>query len=158
MTVQWKGVGPLASKYIVEVRESATSASNLFTRMAPQDATESLELCIQGLEAGRSYVACVRSVTQDGAESSSSPWSSWLNLPFMAPQQFEFAPPSVNVSTPYIPSLTLREMYEVPLQQPEKQVQVGAIQGKQVQVGAIQAKQLIPEITTGQDELMLFLD
>jgi len=154
VTVQWKSVGPLASKYIVEVRESTTSASNLFTRMAPQDATESLELRIQGLEAGRSYIACVRSVSHDGAESLSSHWSSWLTLPNLALQQFEFPPPNTNLPALHTPPAshtppTLREIYEVPLPQPEKQV------------GAIQAPPQIPENTsTGPNDLsmMLFLD
>merc|ERR1712224_828167 len=88
-TVQWKSVGPLASRYVIELRESTTSSSNLFTRSSPNYSTESLELCIQGLEPGRSYIACVRTVAQDGAESSSSPWSPWLTLPSMAIQQFE---------------------------------------------------------------------
>jgi len=149
VTVQWKSVGPLASKYIVEVRESTTSASNLFTRMAPQDATESLELRIQGLEAGRSYIACVRSVSHDGAESLSSHWSSWLTLPNLALQQFEFPPPNTYLPASHAPSLTLREIYEVPLPPPEKQV------------ATIQAPPQIPENTsTGPDDLsmMLFLD
>lgn len=146
MIVQWKSVGPMASSYIIEVRESTTSASNIFTRMAPRDATESLELCIQGLQAGRSYIACVRSVAQDGAESLSSPWSSWLTLPHVAPQQFELQLPSGNLPAPYTPAVTLQEIYEIPLHKPEKQM------------GGIQAPlQQIPEIT-GQEETMLFLD
>lgn len=134
ITVQWKSVGPLATSYIIELRESTTSASNLFTRVAPQEGTESLELCIQGLEPGRSYIACVRSVTRDGIESLSSPWSSWLTFPHTAP---------------YMPSLALQEfkVYEMPSEKPEKQM--GVVE--------TQAASQIPEIT-GQEDLMLFLD
>jgi len=46
-----------------------------------------------------------------------------------------------------LPSLTLHDIYETPLQKPEKQV--GAV--------GLQAPSQIPEIT-GQEEMMLFLD
>jgi len=138
ISVHWKGVGSLATSYVIEVRESTTSASNLFTRLAPQGAADTLELCIQGLAAGRSYVACVRSVAQHGVESMSSLWSSWLTLP-MALQQCELTP-----SSGHMPSMTLHEIYEMPLQKSEKQTGFVGIQAP-------------PEIT-GQEEMMLFLD
>merc|ERR1719272_2582264 len=49
ITVEWQSSGSLAASYLIEVREGTSSASNLFTRLAP-DAADSLELCIQGLE------------------------------------------------------------------------------------------------------------
>jgi len=139
ISVQWKGVGPLATSYVIEVRESTTSASNLFTQLAPQDASDTLELCIQGLAAGQSYVACVRGVAQHGVESMSSPWSSWLTVP-IALQQCELTPSSGHMS-----SMTLHEIYEMPLQKSDKQTGLVGIQAPP------------PEIT-GQEEMILFLD
>jgi len=158
--VRWKSAGSFAISYNIEVRESTTSAPNFFRRAAPQDSSESLELCIQGLAPGRSYVACVRSVAQDGTESLSSPWSCWLTLPLPL-QQFEAPPPS-NTLAPYSPSLTAQGTYITA----DKEKIVSSMlsvasfhactelkQEKQMGVAGIQAP---PEIT-GQEE-MLFLD
>jgi cold shock CspA family protein len=132
--VRWKTVGPLASSYVIEMRENTTSSSNFFKRLAPQNGSESLELNVEGLAAGRSYIACVRSVAPDGAESLSSPWSFWLTLSMpLQPNEI----PSCNGNVPM-------EMLDKPLQKLEKQISVTGIQGA-------------PEIT-GQEEMMLFLD
>merc|ERR1712166_180614 len=152
ITAHWQSVGPLVASYVIEVRESTSSASNRFTRHAPSDAADSLELCIQGLEPGRSYIACVRSVAQDGAESASSVWSSWLTLP-MVLQPFEVS--GGNMPAPHMPSLTpqpamspdliIHKMYDLPLQKPEKQMPV---------IGS----QPPPEVTGQEEIMMLYLD
>lgn len=81
ISVRWSNFGTLAASYVVEVFDYASSASNRFGCQAPADGATSLELCIQGLQAGQSYVACIRSVAQDGSESAPSPWSRVVTLP-----------------------------------------------------------------------------
>merc|ERR1719456_1972823 len=81
IAVRWSSFGTAAASYVVEVFDYASSASNRFGCQAPADGITSLELCIQGLQAGQSYVACVRSVMHDGSESAPSPWSRVVTLP-----------------------------------------------------------------------------
>jgi len=85
ISVRWSTVGFPAAGYVVELREGSTSVSSRCACQAPTDGAVSLELCIQGLQPGQSYVACVRSVAQDGFESVPSPWSCWVTLPHMMP-------------------------------------------------------------------------
>lgn len=148
VSVHWNSVGPFAASYVVELRESTTSASNRFVRMAPAEAVGSLELCIQGLEPGRSYIVCVRSVGEDGIESPPSAWSTWLTLPVvLQPCGNMPAPcvPSVNQQLAISPDALLQANHES-LQKPEKQI------GMQPTVA-----ELAPEVT-GQEEMVLFLD
>jgi len=147
--VRWKTMGPLASSYVIEMRESTTSASNFFRRSAPLNAPESLELCVDGLVAGRSYVCCIRSVAQDGAESLSSPWSLWLTLP-MALQAGEVLPLHGDMRAPCVPA-------PAPVFDP-KLMQINVTTPKsldhKINGTAIQSP---PEVT-GQEDMMLFLD
>merc|ERR1719161_948958 len=83
VSVRWSAVGFPAAKYVVELRQASTSASSRYACPAPADGAGSLELCIQGLQPGQSYTACIRSMTQDGFESAPSPWSTWVTLPVM---------------------------------------------------------------------------
>merc|ERR1711907_680979 len=81
ISVRWRTVGFPASSYTVELRQGSAAASSRFAFQAPTDGAGSLELCIQGLQPGQSYAACIRSVAQDGFESVPSPWSYWVTLP-----------------------------------------------------------------------------
>jgi len=153
VSVNWKSIGLFASSYVLELRESSTSASNRFIAMAPAEAVASLELCIQGLEPGRSYTVCVRGVGKDGVESPPSPWSAWLTLP-VSLQQFEILPYG-NVPAPLMPAVTTQQLgmspdahqqttHELSMHKPEKQI------GAKPTVA-----ELAPEVT-GQE--VLFLD
>jgi len=137
---------------VVELRESTTSVSNRFVRIAPAEVVGGLELAIQGLEPGRSYTVCVRGVGKDGIEGPPSPWSAWLTLP-IGLSQFELLPcgnmpapcmPSVNQQLGMSPDALLQTTHELSLQKPEKQI------GMQPTVA-----ELAPEVT-GQE--VLFLD
>eukprot|EP00746_Dinoflagellata_sp_MGD_P074507 gnl/MRDRNA2_/MRDRNA2_30087_c0_seq2.p1 gnl/MRDRNA2_/MRDRNA2_30087_c0~~gnl/MRDRNA2_/MRDRNA2_30087_c0_seq2.p1 ORF type:complete len:717 (+),score=130.32 gnl/MRDRNA2_/MRDRNA2_30087_c0_seq2:91-2241(+) len=88
ISVRWSSYGIAAASYVVEVFDYIAAASNRFACQAPAESGSSLELCIQGLQPGQSYVACVRSVAQDGMESAPSPWSRTVTLPIMA-QSFD---------------------------------------------------------------------
>merc|ERR1711904_475992 len=81
--VRWSTVGFPAAAYAVELRQGSTNASNRFACQAPADSAGSVELCVQGLQPGQSYTACIRSVAQDAFESAPSPWSAWVTLPAM---------------------------------------------------------------------------
>jgi cold shock CspA family protein len=160
LIVRWRTVGPLANSYIIEMRENTASSSNFFTRLAPQNACDSLELCVQGLAAGRSYIACVRSVAQDGTQSLSSPWSFWLTLP-MPLQPYDFPPSNGVMHAPCMPALPPQapvEMFDKPLQklaptQTERWADAVDVE-KHMNLTGIQGP---PEVT-GQEEMMLFLD
>lgn len=150
--VTWHSIGPSAASYVVDLRESTTAASNRFVRMAPVEVVTSLELCIQGLEPGRSYTVCVCGVGKDGIESPPSPWSPWLTLP-VGIQQLELSPYS-NMPAPCMPSVTqqlgmspealLQTTQEPSLYKPEKQISTQPT-----------VAELAPEVT-GQE--VLFLD
>lgn len=153
ISVHWNSTGPLAISYVIELRDSLTSASNRFVRMAPPEAVGSLELCIQGLEPGRSYIVCVRSVGSDGMESPPSAWSCWLTLPLLH-QPYDY--PYSNMPATYVPSTVqqptvppdplLLEMHKQSLQKPAEQ-----------QLGMQPVVETAPEVT-GQEEMVLFLD
>jgi len=96
ISVRWSTVGIPAAGYIVELRQASTPVSSRFTCQAPNDGAGSLELCIQGLQPGQSFAACVLSVTQDGFESAPSPWSCWVTLPSIVLQQFDSVPCNYN--------------------------------------------------------------
>jgi len=99
ISVRFSTVGYPAAGYVVEFRQGSTSASSRFACQSPADGAGSLEMCIQGLEPGQSYTACVRSVAQNGLESVPSPWSCWITLPMMLQP---FIPlPCSNASTPH---------------------------------------------------------
>lgn len=84
ISVRWSTGGFPAASYVLELREASSSVSNRFACQAPADGAASLELCIQGLQPGQSYTACVRGVTQDGFEGVPSPWSNWVTLPMLS--------------------------------------------------------------------------
>jgi len=110
--VRWINYVPSAASYIVEVFDYASSASNRFSCPSPGDGSTCLELCIQGLQAGQSYAACVRSLAQDGSESPPSPWSRVVVLPVMG-QAFD--PSSFNnTPTPHMPSPTEHQKQQPP--------------------------------------------
>lgn len=104
VSVRWSAVGFPAAAYVVELRQGSTSASSRFACQAPQDGAGSLELCIQGLQPGQSYTACIRSVAQDGFESTPSPWSAWVTLPVMLQASSPMVFGSTNTSVPQMPS------------------------------------------------------
>jgi hypothetical protein len=78
----------------------------------------------------------------------------------MALQQFELPPSGGNMPAPYAPTngnlpapykpsaVTLQEIFDIPVQKPEKQMAAGAIQ----------APLQIPETTGKEEQMMLFLD
>merc|ERR1712232_679580 len=81
VSVQWAAVAQ-AVAYVVELRESGSSAFERFVRSAPEAKLGTLvELRVGGLRPGpppgRTYVAQVRTVAVDGSESAPSPpgWS-----------------------------------------------------------------------------------
>jgi len=162
ITIQWQSVGPLASSYVLEVRDSTSSASNFFTRLAPADSADSLELCLQGLEPGRGYIACVKSVAQGGTESLPSAWSPWLTLPVVI-QSNELLPSAGNVPASYMLPFTpqpadhiIQKTYELPLHKayhPQDLI----IQSPYEMLMGDFGSQPPPEVT-GQEEMMLFLD
>jgi len=149
--VRWSTVGILAAGYALELRQGSTSVSSRFACQAPADNARSVELCIQGLQPGQSYIVCVRSVAQDGFESVPSAWSCWVTLPIVL-QPFD--PMSCGntsmglTSAPVAPQQQPLSPYsilfdEVSLEKPDKQLSM---------VMACPA----PEIT-GHEEV-LFLD
>lgn len=81
ISIRWSTVGFPAVAYVVELRQGSTHASSRFTCQAPADSAGSAELCVQGLQLGQSYTACIRSVAHDGFESPPSLWSAWVTLP-----------------------------------------------------------------------------
>jgi hypothetical protein len=83
VSIRWTAVGAPTAGYVVELRQNSTSAPSRFACQAPADGAGSLELCVQSLQPGQSYTACIRSVAQDGFESAPSPWSAWVTLPIM---------------------------------------------------------------------------
>lgn len=89
ISVRWSTVGIPAVGFVVELREASTPVSSRFTCQAPNDGTSSVELCIQGLQPGNSYTACVCSVTQEGFESAPSSWSYWVTLPSVPTVMFQ---------------------------------------------------------------------
>jgi hypothetical protein len=109
ISLRWSSYGTGAASYIVEVFDYISAASNRFACQAPAENGSSLELCIQGLQPGQSYVACVRSVGHDGLESAPSPWSHAVTLPIMvqAPMPSPVSQPQQPISPngmPHMPS------------------------------------------------------
>lgn len=104
VSVRWSAIGFPAAAYVVELRHGSTSTSSRYVCQAPADGAGSLELCIQGLQPGHSYTACIRSVAQDGFESAPSPWSAWVTLPVMLQPCSPMVCGSISTSVPQMPS------------------------------------------------------
>eukprot|EP00746_Dinoflagellata_sp_MGD_P074506 gnl/MRDRNA2_/MRDRNA2_30087_c0_seq1.p1 gnl/MRDRNA2_/MRDRNA2_30087_c0~~gnl/MRDRNA2_/MRDRNA2_30087_c0_seq1.p1 ORF type:complete len:676 (+),score=118.79 gnl/MRDRNA2_/MRDRNA2_30087_c0_seq1:91-2118(+) len=96
--VRWNCFSTSAVSYIVEVFDYIANGSNRFACQAPAQGS-SLQICIQGLQPGQSYAACVRSVAPDGMESAPSPWSRALTLPVLV-QVIEPCPTPVQHPAP----------------------------------------------------------
>jgi hypothetical protein len=141
ISVRWNSIGTSASSYVVEVLESTSSTSNRFACQSPANGSTSLELCIQGLEAGRSFFACIRSVAQDGFESAPSAWSQPLTLVQTCNNQ---ALPHMSSPVGQQPPLSPHSLLKV--QKSHEAEKVGMVVGCPP-----------PEIT-GHEDVALFLD
>jgi len=149
ISVRWSTMGIPTAGYVVELRHASTAVSSRFACHATNDASGSLELCIQGLQPGQSYAACVLSVTQDGFESAPSPWSCWVTLPSIVLQSYDSVPCSYNpimtMSSPVVKEQSMSP-YSIlfdEVEQPPEQVDT--------------AKACPPPEITGQEDA-LFLD
>lgn len=155
ISVRWTNCGPPAASYVVEVFDYALSASNRFGCPAPVDGATRLELCIQGLQAGQSYVACVRSVAHDGMESPPSPWSRVVALPLA--NQTVGPAPCDNTPAQHVHSPSEQQQQQ---QQPSSPHAI-LNSRKSQEMSAEKAENLVagvaPEIT-GHEDMGLFLD
>merc|ERR1711904_476506 len=85
LCIRWQSVGPMATGYVLELCEGTSGSTERFVRQAPPQTVGTVELCVGGLVSGRSYAACVRSISQSGHESSPSAWSTWQSIPAALP-------------------------------------------------------------------------
>eukprot|EP00746_Dinoflagellata_sp_MGD_P161835 gnl/MRDRNA2_/MRDRNA2_89121_c0_seq1.p1 gnl/MRDRNA2_/MRDRNA2_89121_c0~~gnl/MRDRNA2_/MRDRNA2_89121_c0_seq1.p1 ORF type:complete len:624 (-),score=125.05 gnl/MRDRNA2_/MRDRNA2_89121_c0_seq1:384-2255(-) len=150
--VRWSGIGFPATAYMVELRQGSTGTSSRFACQAPADGAGSLELCIQGLQPGQSYTACIRSVAREGFESAPSPWSAWVTLPDIVQSCSPTVCGSISTSTPQMPSPPVQQLPPSPysilfddvvVENPEKN-----------QFGMVKAC-FAPEMTGHEDALFL---
>jgi len=151
LCIKWQSVGPMATGYMLELCEGSSMATERFVRQAPSQTVGTLELCVGGLISGRSYAACVRSLSQCGHESAPSAWSKWQSIPAEMLPRVPGIPlhlPPVNeqhpVQLPPSPHSMLRKVEESQLEKDVKKVGMAGV--------------LLPPEVTGHEEGMLVLN
>merc|ERR1712224_171 len=136
LSIRWQSAGPMATGYVVELRESTSTSIDRFVQDASATTTGILELQVRGRVPGSCYAACVRSLAQCGCESAPSAWSDWFTLPVPAPADAPVSPHSMLLKTqgqlPLEPNLAAKHC--------EK------------------AEKILPPEVTGHEKDMLLLD